>query len=97
MPTVTTHPPDCPCAGAPLLTSRELAARLAVTPETIRRWVKAGRAEAHRTPTGQLRFLACEVGRLLRGPAPTATPTRSLDLARHVATARQHMRSKRWA
>lgn len=40
----------------PLLTPREAAARLAIHPETLRRWTREGRVPVVRLPTGQLRF-----------------------------------------
>ena len=43
-----------------LLTTKEFAERLSVSPKTVRRWVKEGKVlrEAGRTPGGELRFQA---------------------------------------
>ena len=81
--------------GAELLTSRELAARLGVVPETVRRWVRRGRLEPYgRTPTGQLRFHIDQVDALL-GPSarpliqPRISPVvqRSMDEIRRLREA----------
>jgi len=72
--------------GGPLLTSRELAARLGVVPETVRRWVRRGRLEPFgRTPTGQLRFHAAQLEGLL-GPAerPCIEPRVSAAVQRSI-------------
>jgi len=53
-------------SGAGMLTTREFAEAARVTPETVRRWVRRGRlVPAGRTPTGQLRFRAEQVGEAL--------------------------------
>lgn len=41
---------------APLLTPPEAAARLAIHPETLRRWAREGRVAVVRLPSGQMRF-----------------------------------------
>ncbi len=41
---------------APLLTPREAAERLAVHPETLRRWAREGRISAVKLPGGAVRF-----------------------------------------
>lgn len=66
----------------PSLSSRELATRLGVTPETVRRWCRDGRlVPAGVTPGGQLRFSEDQVRLALGGPAPAE---RALDLEAHV-------------
>ena len=50
-----------------LLTVREVADRLRVEPESVRRWVKEGKLTvAGRTPGGQLRFNEEDVNALSR-------------------------------
>lgn len=51
--------------GADLLPIGEVARRLGVSVDTIRRWDKAGKITAIRTPTGHRRFHVAEVDRLL--------------------------------
>jgi excisionase family DNA binding protein len=45
-------------------TTADAADAWEVTPDTVRRWVDAGRARATRTATGRLRFSAAEIERL---------------------------------
>jgi excisionase family DNA binding protein len=44
-----------------LLTARELAARLAVSPETVLRWTRRGELPARKLPGGAVRYLPDEV------------------------------------
>lgn len=68
------------------LSTREFAARIDVVPETVRRWVRAGRLKPHgKTVTGRLRFTEAQVSEALcRAEEPETAP---FDLSRHVATA----------
>jgi len=50
-----------------LLTSGQAAALVSVSIDTIRRWEKAGRIAALRTPTGHRRFRRGDVEQLLSG------------------------------
>ena len=51
-----------------LLTTGEVAERLAVHPETVRRWVAQGKLSAVRLPSGVRRYRAADVDRLLGEP-----------------------------
>lgn len=48
------------------LTSGEAAAVVGVSRDTIKRWQRAGRIAARRTPTGHLRFRRADVEALLQ-------------------------------
>ena len=48
-----------------LLTAREVAANLALTPETVLSWVRSGKLPAFRLPSGQIRFREDELDRWL--------------------------------
>jgi excisionase family DNA binding protein len=54
-----------------LLTVPELAARLRVTPETIRRWLRDGKIRGHRFggPRMGWRIARTEIARLMGAPA----------------------------
>lgn len=52
-----------------LLTVGEAAAELRVHGDTIRRWDKAGKIAAIRTPTGHRRFLASDIAAIKNGSA----------------------------
>ena len=58
--------------GNELLTTGEVAERMAVTPTTVQRWVKAGKLAAIRTPGGSLRFRAVDIDTILE-PEPVAS------------------------
>ena len=75
-----------------LLTSREFAQRCGVVPETVRRWVRAGRVSpAGATPGGQLRFAEAQVDEALgRGPSE-----RALDIEAHVRSSLARLRARR--
>jgi len=56
-----------------ILTTREAADALRVTPETIRRYVRAGAIDATTTPGGDLRIASTEIDRFLpQGEEPTS-------------------------
>ncbi len=83
-----TDPPGFSSA-VPLLSSREFAGRVGVTPETVRRWVRNGRVLSWgKTPTGQLRFHPDQVRELLQGPRPTE---RAQDIEAHVLAAKRRV------
>lgn len=48
------------------LTIRDAADRLALNPETLRRWDRKGTITAYRTPGGYRRFLEADIDALLR-------------------------------
>ena len=50
-----------------MLTTRQFAARIAVCPETVRRWIKAGKIAPGETPGGQYRFTEDQIGEVLFG------------------------------
>ncbi|MCO5168057.1 MAG: helix-turn-helix domain-containing protein [Planctomycetes bacterium] len=76
-----------------LLTSREFAARLAVTDRTVRDWVKKGLlVPACRTPTGRLRFSEGQVEEIVERGRPTE---RARDIEAHVLSARERLRIRR--
>ena len=50
-----------------LLTAREVAAMLSMSPETVLRMVRRGELPAFRLPTGALRFREAELERWLEG------------------------------
>jgi len=80
----------------PRLSTRAFADRLGVVPETVRRWVRAGRiTPAGRTPTGQLRFSEEQVADVLSGPASASG--RAADLEAHVAASMARIRRLRRA
>ena len=54
------------------LSPAQVAARFAVSTDTIRRWGRTGRLREHRTPSGQRRYRAEDVEALAAG-APTST------------------------
>lgn len=71
---------------AQLMTTRQLAEQLTVTPETVRRWVKLGMVKpAFKTPGGQMRFDLGAVRGMLEGE--TMTPRARL-IRDHVSAAR---------
>lgn len=49
-----------------LLSVSDACARLGVSPTTLKRWEKAGRISALRTPTGHRRYHRIDVDALLR-------------------------------
>ena len=49
---------------------QEAADLLAVSPSTVRRWAAGGRIACRRTPSGQRRFLASDLERVLAGHSP---------------------------
>lgn len=53
-----------------LLSVGEAAAELQVHCDTIRRWDKAGKITAIRTPTGHRRFLASDIAAVKNGEQP---------------------------
>lgn len=55
-----------------LLTTGEVAEALAVDHETVRRWVKAGKLQAIRLPSGVMRFRREDVERILAPTGPEA-------------------------
>jgi excisionase family DNA binding protein len=57
-----------------LLTARELAEMLAVSPETILRWYRRGELPAIRLPGGAIRFRESEIERRLEGWATNRPP-----------------------
>lgn len=80
-----------------LISTRELAEKIGVTPETVRRWVRSRKIEPFgRTPSGQYRFEVQQAEDILRGyTAPLKG--RALDIALHIQVARQkiqHLRRK---
>ena len=50
-----------------LLTPNEVAKRLKVDRITIYRWVKSGRLQAKRLPSGHLRIGIAEIDKILKG------------------------------
>lgn len=50
-----------------LVTVNAAAKRLALHPETLRRWIQAGRIPAVRLPNGRLRITEAELEKLLAG------------------------------
>jgi excisionase family DNA binding protein len=69
-----------------LLTAREVAEMLAVSTETVLRWVRQGKLPAIRLPGGAIRFREADIDRCLKG---WATPGRGvspapMDAARRV-------------
>ena len=67
-----------------LLSPREAAALLGITPDTLRRWEREGRIQAEWTPGGQRRYREADVKALLG----TATPRSSASNARSDARAK---------
>ncbi len=67
-----------------LLSPREAAALLGITPDTLRRWEREGRIQAEWTPGGQRRYREADVKALLG----TATPRLSASNARSDARAK---------
>jgi excisionase family DNA binding protein len=65
-------------ALTPLLTDRDVAAALAVQPETVRRWAACGVLPSVRLGNRLLRFRAEEVERWIEDHATGAHPTVSL-------------------
>lgn len=55
------------------LTPAQTASALGVSVDTLRRWEKAGRITAHRTPGGQRRFPTTEIERLRNTEAGVTT------------------------
>ena len=77
-----------------LLTTRELAERCRVVPETVRRWVREGRVVPDRRTVGRhMRFGPEGLAQALGG-APVLTE-RAQDMEAHVMAARQKMRLRR--
>lgn len=74
--------------------SRELAARLGVVPETVRKWVRQGKLRpAGQLPGGQYRFTEEQILALLS--APKAMSPRARAIEDHVAEARAKLAAKR--
>lgn len=59
--------------GAELLAVGDAAAALGVSVDTLRRWERAGRISALRTPTGHRRFRREDLDQLLTPSAPQRT------------------------
>jgi excisionase family DNA binding protein len=57
---------DLNAAGHQLLSSREVAELLRISPATVSRWAKSGKLASLRTPGGHARFPRREVERVLR-------------------------------
>jgi excisionase family DNA binding protein len=53
----------------PLLTARQVAERLAVSPETVLRWTRRGELPAHRLPGGAIRYASATIEAWLVGRA----------------------------
>jgi excisionase family DNA binding protein len=53
----------------PLLTAPQVAVRLNVSEQTVRRWAASGRLPAARLPGGRLRFAPADVDKLLEPAA----------------------------
>jgi excisionase family DNA binding protein len=68
-----------------LLTARAVASQLAVSPETVLRWVRRGELPAIRLPSGALRFRSEELAAWLE---ERATPRRGV-LATTTSAARR--------
>jgi predicted site-specific integrase-resolvase len=78
---------------SPLIPTSDFARLVGVTPETVRRWVKAGRLCPYgRTPTGQFRFRSSQVEETLARPTE-----RARDIAIHVQAAHEKLRQLRKA
>ena len=58
-----------------LLTAREVAERLALTPETVLSWQRTGKIPAIRLPSGQIRFRPEEIDAWLAERSTQATPS----------------------
>jgi excisionase family DNA binding protein len=52
-------------SAAPLLTARQVAELLAVSPETVLRWTRKGELPAIRLPSGAIRYRPDELDRWL--------------------------------
>ena len=62
-------------AGDELLTVQEVATRLKLNPETVRRWLRSGRLSGTRFGgSGGYRVSVSEVQKLLAGSGPTLPP-----------------------
>lgn len=61
-------------ADAELLTVGQAAAELRVHGDTIRRWAKAGKIRAIRTPTGHRRFRAADIAAIKNGDCVEQPP-----------------------
>ena len=59
-----------------LLTAREVAEDLALTPETVLSWVRTGKLPAFRLPSGQIRFSQDALDAWLRDRATYAQDSR---------------------
>jgi excisionase family DNA binding protein len=54
---------------SPLIGIKKAAERLGIHPETLRRWDRAGRITAYRTPTGIRRFKLADLDNFLERTA----------------------------
>ena len=61
--------------AAELMTVQEVAERLKVTPQTVRRWIRAGLLPASRIGRRQWRVRARDVERREEEPLPELTPS----------------------
>src|SRR5687768_9692302 len=59
-----------------MLTTRVAARELGVTPDTVRAWIRGGRIEAVRLPSGQYRISEAELERFRRNVSQRATTER---------------------
>lgn len=85
-----------------LLTSRQVADRLGIQPETLTKWIRTGRIAppATRLPPGkdgkpgQYRWTEAEVAEILRGraPAPGAPSERAQDIEALLQASQQRAR-----
>ena len=65
-----------------LLSPREAAALLGITPDTLRRWEREGRIQAEWTPGGQRRYREADVKALLGSPTRHVSGSNALSRAR---------------
>jgi excisionase family DNA binding protein len=76
--------------SGPLLTARQVAELLGVSPETVLRWTRRGALPAIKLPGGALRFREDELDGWLE---ERATPTRSLPTTTPSAARRGTLQS----
>ena len=81
-----------------LLSSRQIAERLGVTPNTILKWIKRGWIEVYgRTPAGQYRFDAAQIDRVLDRTARAIEIERNRGMQENILAARERIRRMREA